>query len=68
MALMAYVKSGDTVGTIYSDQHFKQMATGIAKQKKSTIQAYPNPVRQTLHITNLAPAQPAELRLFKQMG
>jgi hypothetical protein len=66
--LMGYVKGSDTVGTIYSDQKFKRLATGISHSQRPSIQTYPNPVRQNLYIANLMPGQTAEIRVYNQMG
>lgn len=66
--MIGYVKQGDTVGTVYSDLQAREGRTGREAVSRPAVQCYPNPVQQTLYLTNLSPAQVAEVRVINQTG
>ena len=67
--MTGYVKGDDTFGTFYANlEDRERMLKRSAPSGISNIRLYPNPVQHTLHITNLSPAQTAEIRLYNQMG
>lgn len=68
MELIGYVKQGDTTGTVYADLEAREGSTGREAVSKPEVHLYPNPVQQTLHLENLSLNQPAEVRIYNQMG